>query len=174
MMDPIPDEVKRHWRVVAAVETASDIGAACIATAYLGERLTTAIKACFVAEADNNKIIHKALFGKGRPLGSFYTKTELAYALGLLGPKARKDLDLIREIRNELAHLVDTLTFDTPCIKSRCNELWIPKNILWFGKDAPPQAPRDQFLAAVYIIFNLLHTECVTVQRTASGPHCMP
>jgi hypothetical protein len=45
---------------------------------------------------------------------SLYHKIFAAYALGLIGNKARKDLDIMRRIRNVAAHSIGLLSFSDP------------------------------------------------------------
>jgi DNA-binding MltR family transcriptional regulator len=47
---------------------------------------------------------------------SLYHKIFAAYALGLIGNKARKDLDIMRRIRNVAAHSIGLLSFSDPPI----------------------------------------------------------
>jgi hypothetical protein len=58
-----------------------------------------------------------------RPLGSFSVRIDMAYILGLIGPQARRDLHLIRKIRNDFGHNIDPVTFDHEPIANRCREL---------------------------------------------------
>jgi Mannitol repressor len=53
------------------------------------------------------------LFDASGPLSTFSSKIAIAYAFGIIGPKTRHDLNLLREIRNAFAHAMRTITFDT-------------------------------------------------------------
>jgi hypothetical protein len=57
---------------------------------------------------------------------SFASKTAMAYALKLIGPISRADLNLIRILRNEFAHSRKPFGFDAPEVKAVCDELKIP------------------------------------------------
>ena len=80
-----------------------------------------------------------------------------AYALGLIGPKTRRELDLLRSIRNEAAHNVNPVTFDTSQIKSRVKELTlinaVPREIKLFIPANPIITPtsslRDRFVMSL-------------------------
>lgn len=63
------------------------------------------------------------LYVGSAPLSSFSAKILAAYALGLIGPKARHDLDRIREIRNAFAHAKISVTFETPAIANTISGL---------------------------------------------------
>ena len=70
---------------------------------------------------ENDKEVEK-LFEFNQPLGNFSNKINLGYCLGLIDKLIKKDLDLIRKIRNKFAHDLYTSFLD-PQIKSWSNEL---------------------------------------------------
>ncbi len=45
-----------------------------------------------------------SLFKYGSPLGDFGSKIQIGYALNLFGAQTRKDLNIIRHLRNQFAH----------------------------------------------------------------------
>jgi hypothetical protein len=45
---------------------------------------------------------------------SFYARIELAYRLGLIHPLSHHELHLIKEVRNEFAHIKLGITFESP------------------------------------------------------------
>ena len=57
------------------------------------------------------------LFEPTRPLSSFWAKIQLAYALNLLDDWVYNDLEVIRGIRNSLAHSHGLFSFDTPDVQ---------------------------------------------------------
>jgi hypothetical protein len=59
-------------------------------------------------------------------LGTFSAKTITAYALKLIGPVSKHDLDLIRTIRNGFAHSRMPLEFTTPQVTAICDQLEVP------------------------------------------------
>jgi hypothetical protein len=64
------------------------------------------------------------LFTETGILGSFSKKIIGAYFMHLIGPITRRNLDLIRAIRNQVAHDMNPVSFrDTPPIKSRCLQI---------------------------------------------------
>jgi hypothetical protein len=72
----------------------------------------------------------------------------------LIGPTARKDLDLIRKIRNEVAHNMNPVSFDLPTIASRCRELVFAKETIP-GQQTPPDL-RGKFLVTVQVYVGIL------------------
>jgi hypothetical protein len=65
----------------------------------------------------------KVLFEGYGPLATFSARIDLAYGLGYIAPLQRRDLHLIRKIRNIFAHRTGEVTFDDDDISSRCLEL---------------------------------------------------
>jgi len=55
-------------------------------------------------------------------LGTFSARVEACYALGLITEDEHNDVSLIRRIRNDFAHHIDT-SFETPSVVSRCGQL---------------------------------------------------
>jgi len=66
-----------------------------------------------------------SLFEYNGPMSSFSSKILMAYALDIIGPVTRKDLDLMRLLRNEFAHSRIPLSFKTPEVMSVCKEFKI-------------------------------------------------
>jgi len=101
------------------------------------------------AEAD-------VLFSEGGILKTFSEKIWTAYFLKVIGPSVRRDIDLIRSIRNAAAHDMKPISFDgTAEIASRCRELNAAKETIP-GKRTPPNL-RDMFTFTVqFFTANLL------------------
>jgi len=107
------------YETILEIERQADRGAAIIACAYLEEFLVTAITSLLV---DDKNGIEKMFTGMG-PLATFSAKIEIAYLLKVITQDAAQDMHKIRKIRNDFAHNLRTLTFDTPYIKDRCKTL---------------------------------------------------
>ncbi len=75
--------------------------------------------------SDLNSKDRKMLFEYEGAVGTFSSKIVMAYALKLIGPATRFDLDLIRQLRNEFAHSRMTFGFMTPEIKAVCDQFKI-------------------------------------------------
>jgi DNA-binding MltR family transcriptional regulator len=112
---------------------------------------------------DDPEVVDR-LLGRTRPLSSLSSRIDLAYCVGLIGPAARTDLNTIRDIRNDFAHLIDGLSFDDQSVVGRCNNLTAGKF------DFPPPAPvfsaREQFVFAVTILMNQLLVSAMSLQHT--------
>jgi hypothetical protein len=83
-------------------------------------------------------------------LGDFSAKIQMGYALRLFGGQTRKDLNIIRTLRNQFAHSRRPIEFSTPVVKRCCDELTYP--------DAP----------GVHISFNYLNKVSDELLREAA------
>src|SRR5262249_57189938 len=89
---------------------------------------------CRLPEPRDNKE-ETALFSDNGIVGIFSKKIWAAYFLKVIGPEARRDIDLIRNIRNQAAHDMNPISFDsTPEIAARCQELQFSVDALMNGK----------------------------------------
>jgi hypothetical protein len=68
----------------------------------------------------------KDLFDFEGPVGTFSAKITIAYALGIFGSTTRRDLDLIRLMRNQFAHCRKPLKFSLPVVVAICAHLVLP------------------------------------------------
>jgi DNA-binding MltR family transcriptional regulator len=59
------------------------------------------------------------LFRPSGPLGSFSVKIDLAFLLGMIGPEARDDLVILKDIRNRFAHDLNVKDFLSRAIKDK-------------------------------------------------------
>src|SRR6185436_438885 len=64
-----------------------------------------------------------ALLDDPGPVSTFGARIQLAFALGLISDNESRMLNLIRKIRNEFGHSVETRSFHISPIKERCLEL---------------------------------------------------
>jgi hypothetical protein len=107
-----------------------------------------------------DKKVASEILGPDRPLGTFSARVDLAYLLGLIPRQARRDLHLIRRIRNAFAHTAQRLSFAETPMAARCRELRYV--ILEKGAD-----PRSLFTNAVFGVAAMIHgghLECEQAQ----------
>jgi DNA-binding MltR family transcriptional regulator len=97
----------------------SDRGCALMAAAFLDGQLEKLLRQTFVA----SERIADDLLGPSKPIGTFSSRIDLAFMLGFLSEQQRRDLHLIRKIRNDFGHNPSPITFDHPPIANRCREL---------------------------------------------------
>ena len=100
-------------KAIDSIKTAEPRIAAILGATFLEDVTHLAIltKTVDLSKSDDDR-----LFVGSAPLSSFSAKITVAFALGLIGPMARHDLDRIREIRNAFAHAKIDISFDTPAI----------------------------------------------------------
>lgn len=128
-------------------------GAALLLTSYLDVLLEALIKTRLAADED---VLANLFSGDGAAMGTMHQKTEMAYALGLIGKNTRRDITETRWIRNRFAHWVnlnelpEPITFRHRDIAQKCKSLWIPKNCSLPGK---PTTPRKLFVETMYELF---------------------
>ena len=89
------------------------------------------------------------LFSNNGPIATFSSAIKIAYANEIIGVSAKKDLDLIREIRNQFAHAIVSISFATPEIEVACANLTAPEKAS-VSKDWSRKNSRDRFLLTVW------------------------
>lgn len=93
-----------------------DISVALLSVAVLEEILEELIILFLVDEKLSKKFVKNKL-------DNFNSKIELAYLLGVITKNERRDLHMIRRIRNEFAHSISILTFQSDSVNNRISEL---------------------------------------------------
>lgn len=131
----------------------TDRGCALMAAAYLDAELEKLLRKYFVS----NDMVQTELLRQSGPLGSFSSRIDLAYLLGLLGAKARRDLHLIRKIRNEFGHVSTPLNFNDAALASRCSALY---------HDAYENttSPRRKFIRTALGILGVIHANLYSIE----------
>jgi hypothetical protein len=105
--------------VVKEVMAGPDRSAAILATSWLDDYLTAALKSKLLDDKDTaNKI-----FKPSGPVGAFVTKAELGYLMKLYSKESRDDLINIGGIRNMFAHWTKTIDFGSRDVRKKCEEL---------------------------------------------------
>jgi DNA-binding MltR family transcriptional regulator len=100
-------------------ESRSDRATAIVASAILEERLSSAI----TSRLQKDEKALSRLFKYSGPLGTFSSKIDLGYLMGLYGKEIYCDLNTIREIRNEFAHSLRTSGFKSQRVNDLCKNL---------------------------------------------------
>ncbi|WP_319588467.1 hypothetical protein [uncultured Desulfobulbus sp.] len=105
------------------IKNESDRGAIIVAVSLFDVGLEKLIKATLVkSNPENNDPLFS---GPTAPLGSFYSKTELAYRLGLLRKNTRDMLHYLRKLRNEFAHETHTVSMNDKPIEDKIKNLFL-------------------------------------------------
>lgn len=98
----------------------TDRGCALISASFLDHQLEKLIRSYLV----NDNSILDNIFSNNGALGTFSSRIDIAYLLGLIGKKIHRDLHIIRKIRNEFGHNPEPISFETQSIQNRCSELY--------------------------------------------------
>jgi hypothetical protein len=92
-----------------------------------GSPIAVAILGAVLVEHDLERVIRRrlsirddedweALLDERGPLSTFHRKIEMAYVLKIIDKPTRRNMDIIRAIRNAFAHSKRTIGFDNPLI----------------------------------------------------------
>jgi hypothetical protein len=132
--------------VIAELETDNARAAIIVGGSLIEHGLERLIKSSLRAPESRADI--EALSSDTGLLGTFSNKITTAYFMRLIGPSTQRDCHLIRKIRNEVAHNMNPLSFETPEIANRCLQLEFAKRSI-AGQTTPPDL-RGKFLFTVH------------------------
>lgn len=116
---PEASDIKAFSREIRAEK--NDRGAAMLVCGFLDQCLKIAI----VRTLPNNAAAMRLFEDRG-VLFDFSAKIAMAHALGLYGDQTRRNMDILRSVRNLFAHSIHALSFQTPEIEEACNILTLP------------------------------------------------
>jgi len=122
------------------IRRGSDRSAAILVALHTQDDVTRLV--CSNLEGLFDEGLMKELMKQNAPLGSFYSATLLAFAMGLIDETTKKQLNLIRDIRNAFAHALRPISFKTPEIVEACEKL----HRLHHGGDDPLKNCRLSFI----------------------------
>jgi len=147
----------------------SDRACAVLAGAILDDRLKTLFER-FLKPARNPK--SDKLLGRSGAIESFSIRIELASRLTLISESMRLALDVVREIRNDAAHLSD-FSFDDDSVKDRVANLMAAHSFQTRAADdltTPYDTNKGQFVFAVAMLVGALELETREVSRINLQP----
>lgn len=133
----------------------SDRAAVVLTASIMDELLRTLLAARLVPVTSSNDELFD---GANAPLGTFSSRIEMAYRIGLISVKFARDLHLIRKIRNDFAHNIHGCSFEEVKVRARVTELCNSHGIIARSphRFKEPLSVRDQFLeSASWMIFLL-------------------
>jgi hypothetical protein len=115
------------------------------AATYVEKALEIGLKFRFIPL---NKEQTSALFDyeKHGPLAEFSSRIKLAFALDVIGPITRDDLDHIRLIRNSFAHSMNPISFEMEEISEICSQLSTHKSTGLLSRFAFGESARAQYV----------------------------
>jgi len=92
----------------------TDRGASILAGTILEEKLKNILTEYFIECRQSKELLD----GNNAPIGTFSSRLNMAYALGLISDYEYIDCNIIRKIRNEFAHKFElAFSFENPKIK---------------------------------------------------------
>ncbi|WP_368576014.1 transcriptional regulator [Acinetobacter baumannii] len=145
-------------RFIRSLDRESDRGLPLISAAVIEEKLHDTLKA-FLSDVSASK---KILNDFNAPLGTFSSKIDTCYALGLIDEFEYKEINLIRKIRNEFAHTVYDASFDIKKIHDLCITL---ESNLPCGIDPKKLTARFRFKNSVICLLSRLYYRPEFVQK---------
>jgi len=99
------------------------------------------------------------LDGPNAPIGTFSSRIDIAFRVGLISAQVARDLHLIRRLRNDVAHSIAARTFDDPGVADKVLHLVRSLNVAGRGASLlkePYEGTRGTFvLCAILIISGL-------------------
>ena len=140
-------ELKDFNKILDELNGASDRASILVATALVEDGIYFMLKDQL--RPIENSDDESSVFGDRGIFGSFNNMIVGAYFLKLIGPQTRRDLDLMRRIRNLAAHDPNPALFSEPEIASRCREIEL---IAYPGSTTPQlQTLKQKFIACAQI-----------------------
>lgn len=159
-----PPDLADHFTILHQLETLDDRAAAILAAIQVEAALESVLLKKMIPLPVNE--IDEIFVGESGPLSTFSAKIRLAYAFGVIGTETRRDLNLLRTIRNAFAHARTPVSFDTPEIAKACGLIRFlshlsrpaegpeyPKGSPW-----PPKEPKRQYFESAGFIAAALIT----------------
>lgn len=131
-----------------------------------GSMVEYALEQCIKSQLrlPQDKKDEAVLFVDNGIIGTFYEKIWVAYFLRLIGPITRRDLDLIRKIRNSASHDMNPVSFTmTEEIANRCRDLYLPNN-----SDLPKTDPTN--LRLMFILSAQFYSANLLLRSSADAP----
>jgi hypothetical protein len=112
-------DIKYISEFLKEFQNETDRGAALVGTALIDERLKLLLESHLM----DCKATEIMLSGINAPLGTFSSRINMCYCLGLITELEYEECKTIKKIRNEFGHRVHGITFDDQKIKDLCNNL---------------------------------------------------
>ncbi len=99
------------------------------------------------------------------PLSTLSAKIRIAYALGIIGPNGRDDLNILKDVRNQFAHAFHDLTYDVAAIAAACQKLHAPDSAFFVGNNPDRTVPRYRFIITAITISTALSGKAIRGPR---------
>jgi hypothetical protein len=135
--------------VTRAYQHESDRGAIILAATHLEDNLMIAILAG-LPTLQRDEVAFRDMFENDGPLSTFSSRIAMAYGMGLATAQMKKEMDLIRVIRNSCAHSRKPISLDTP--ELRIAVLRLLSDTVDFLKDTDVQTLKMAFTLRCYML----------------------
>jgi DNA-binding MltR family transcriptional regulator len=132
------EDINYYSEFLKEFQKESDRGAALVGAALLDDKLASTLLSFFKKTKESRELLDV-----NSPLGSFNARIKVTYCIGLINEFEYREMETIRKIRNEFAHQLHGISFQTPKITALCKNL---------RSDTPGDIsgnPRFQFINAV-------------------------
>ncbi len=140
-------------KFVEELKRESDRGLALVAAALIDDKLGETLRSFF---CDESPSAAKLLDDSNAALGTFSSRSEACFALGLIDDYEYSEIALLRKVRNEFAHARHGMSFQAPRVQGLCSSL--KTNLPQDASHHPINDPRFRFTnAAVAIVLRLYH-----------------
>lgn len=104
------------YNAIAQIEKDSDRAVGIVAAAMVEIRLTNAIQ----SRMHSDEAILNSLFRASGALGTFSSKIDLAFLIGIISQDAHRDLLTMKDIRNAFAHKLHIKDFCSQSVRDKC------------------------------------------------------
>lgn len=173
LADEIPDDAVVWDALQALVEHDSpwaDHAIALMGASYIEKALLVAIKSRLIPLTESEE---KALFfyeNRGA-LSDLSSRIKIAYALDIIGPKTRDDLEHVREVRNAFAHALTPIGFEFKEVSDVCSALFTHNDLGLLSVWALGESSRARYINTVLSLGTRLKDKLRVVQRDIMVMH---
>lgn len=152
------DHAEDLAKFVEELKRETDRGLPLVGAALIDEKLLEILQSFFIEGKSSKKLLIEG----NAPLGTFSSRIEACYALGLIDKFEYQEIGLIRKVRNQFAHVKHGLSFHTEKIKGYCSSL---TSDLPEGSNYPTDEPRFRFTNAIVCIVLRLYYRPAWVEK---------
>jgi hypothetical protein len=126
---------EKFLQVFNELNSATDRAAAIVG----GSIVELALQSALEAQLHRDEKLTDSLFRPSGAFGAFATKINLGFLVGIYGQNGRKELTIIKNIRNAFAHRLDIDGFDDMAIRDEVLNLTFGDRYAIDVKQQPPQ-----------------------------------
>jgi mannitol operon repressor len=152
MSDPEEKILRELTESVAPLFESHERATALVLAESINDQLAELLRDHLVAPSAGD------LLDGDKPLSTFSARIDVCHACGLISDEDRRQMHIIRRVRNEFAHFSMVkgreISFETESVRSRCFELTEKPAVVSGPLDWA--LPRDRFLGACYYFVLML------------------